>query len=72
LFKHEGYEPVFMPVDASSGERRVKLMVPRMKLFFCFFVGESLQAHAGLPNVQLTTEEVVVRGAHAGFPLPGR
>jgi len=58
LLKHEDYSLVYMPIS-SEGDRRVSLMVPRMKLFFTFFHNDQLKTHRDLPIVHLTTEETV-------------
>jgi hypothetical protein len=35
-------------------------MVPKMKIFFCFFVNDQLAKHASLPFVKLASEENIV------------
>lgn len=58
LLKHENYQLVYLPIK--DGERRVRLMVPKMKLFFCFFINDSIKIHPDLPKINLTAEETVV------------
>ena len=58
LLKHEDYQLVYMPV--SDDKRKVSIMVPKMKIFFCFFVNDQLVSHSSLPLVNLTMEENIV------------
>lgn len=57
--KHEDYSLIYMPLG-EQGKRKVSIMVPKMKLFFCFFYKENLIAHPGYTVVNLTTEETIV------------
>lgn len=52
---------------AADGQRKVSLMVPKMKIFYTFFVNDQLVAHPNLPFVNLHTEEVVVKFTHKAF-----
>lgn len=58
LLKHEDYQLVYMP--PSGNQRKVSLMVPKMKIFFCFFVGEELKTHSDFETLNLITEETIV------------
>lgn len=60
LFKHENYEPVYMvPQEDDPSKRSVKIMVPPIKLFFCFLFGGELLTNAYFLKTQLVTEENV-------------
>lgn len=59
LLKHEDYQLVYMPPNP-EGQRKVSLMVPKMKIFYLFFVNDLLIAHPNLPTLNLTAEENIV------------
>lgn len=58
LLKHENYQLVYMP--PAGDKRKVSLMVPKMKIFFCFFVNEELKPHPDYEVINLCTEENIV------------
>jgi hypothetical protein len=58
LLKHEDYQLVYMP--PAGNQRKVSLMVPKMKIFFCFFVNDEIKNHHNYETINLATEENIV------------
>jgi hypothetical protein len=60
LFKHENYEPIYMvPHEDDPTKRSVKIMIPSIKLFFCFMLGGELITNAYYLKTELASEEIV-------------
>ena len=63
FFKHENFQPIYMPKHEHEEYPSVTLMVPNARLFFFFLVNSEQTLMDGAPSIYLTESEVVVRNS---------